>query len=209
MSEASRRSPKASILVARARRRPPAAFRQKAPAPHPTRAMNRSVLLLAVLLLAAAFAAPARARAQAAASPEAEVRAVIDRMFDAMRRGDAAAMGTTFHPTARLQSVGVSRQTNEPVLRSDSIAAFLRVVGTPHTEVYDERISDVQIRVDGNFATAWMNYSFYTVNNGTDQLSHCGVNAFQLFRGTDGWKIIQITDTRRREGCPQLPAGRR
>jgi hypothetical protein len=169
--------------------------------------MIRSVLLLAVLLLAAAFAAPARAQAQA--TPEAEVRAVIDRMFDAMRRGDAAAMGTTFHSTARLQSVGVSRQTNEPVLRSDSIAAFLRVVGTPHTEVYDERISNVQIRVDGNFATAWMNYTFYVVSNGTDQLSHCGVNAFQLFRGTDGWKVIQITDTRRREGCPALPAGSR
>ncbi|HEY0038310.1 MAG TPA: DUF4440 domain-containing protein [Longimicrobium sp.] len=164
-------------------------------------------LLLAVLLLAAAFAAPARA--QAAAGPEAEVRAVIDRMFDAMRRGDGAALGALFHPTARLQSVGVSRQTNEPVLRTDSMAAFVRAVGTPHEAVWDERISDVQIKVDGNFATAWMNYSFYTVTNGTDQLSHCGINAFQFFRGTDGWKVIQITDTRRRENCPALPAGAR
>jgi hypothetical protein len=169
--------------------------------------MKHPTLLLAALLVPAVFAAPARA--QAPANPEAEVRAVIDRSFDAMRRGDAAAMGSFFHPTARLQSVGVSRETGQPVLRTDSIAAFLRVVGTPHTAVYDERISDVQIRVDGNFATAWMNYTFYTVNNGTDQLSHCGVNAFQLFRGTEGWKVIQITDTRRREGCPALPAGSR
>jgi len=184
--------------------RPPA-FRQKASRTAPDRPMKRPTVLLAALLAAAAFAVPARA--QAPASSEVEVRALIDRMFDAMRRGDATAMGTTFHPTARLQSVGVSRQTNEPVLRSDSIAAFLRVVGTPHTEVYDERISDVQVRVDGNFATAWMNYTFYLVNNGTDQLSHCGVNAFHFFRATDGWKITQITDTRRREGCPALPAG--
>src|SRR5687768_16113910 len=102
--------------------------------------MTRFPLFLAALLLAAAaFASPARA--QAAANPEAEVRAVIDRMFDAMRRGDGAALGATFHPTARLQSVGISRQTNEPVLRSDSIAAFVRAVGTPHEAVWDERIS--------------------------------------------------------------------
>ena len=167
--------------------------------------MKHPTLLLAALLVPAVFAAPARAQAPAGAEA-AEVRAAIDRMFDAMRRGDATAMGATFHPTARLQSVGVSRE-GQPVLRTDSIAAFLRVVGTPHTEVYDERISDVQIRVDGNFATAWMNYTFYRVANGTDQLSHCGVNAFQLFRGAEGWKVIQITDTRRREGCPALPAG--
>lgn len=166
--------------------------------------MKRSALLLVALFLAAAIAAPARARAQGNA--EAEVRAAIDRMFDAMRRGDGAALAAGFHPTARLQSVGVSRQTGEPVLQTDSIASFVRAVGSPHTEVWDERISDVQVRVDGNFATAWMNYTFYVVSNGADQLSHCGVDAFQLFKGTDGWKVIQITDTRRRENCPPLPA---
>jgi len=166
--------------------------------------MSRFALLLCALFAAAAFAAPAHARAQGNA--EAEVRAVIDRMFDAMRRGDGPALGALFHPTARLQSVGVSRQTGQPELRTDSIASFVRAVGTPHTEVWDERISDVQIRVDGNLATAWMNYTFYVVANGADRLSHCGVNAFQLFKAGDGWKVIQITDTRRRENCPSLPA---
>jgi hypothetical protein len=167
--------------------------------------MKRAASLLTLLIAATIFTRPARA--QAAASPETEVRAAIDRMFDAMRRGDGTVMAAAFHPTARLQSVGVSRETGQPVLRADSIAAFVRAVGTPHPEVWDERISDVQIKVDGNFATAWMNYTFYVVRGGTGQLSHCGVNAFQLFRATEGWKIIQITDTRRREGCPELPAG--
>lgn len=169
----------------------------------PHRPMKRIALFAAALLVAA----PVAARAQA--GPEAEVRATINRMFDAMRRGDGAGLGALFHPTARLQSVGVNRQTNEPMLRTDSIAAFVRTVGAPHEGVYDERISDMQIRVDGNFATAWMNYTFYVVNNGTDQKSHCGINAFQLFKGTDGWKVIQITDTRRRDNCPDLPAGSR
>jgi hypothetical protein len=161
--------------------------------------------LLASILVLSTLAVPLRAQAGA----EAEVRAVVDRLFDAMRRSDGAAFSTVFHPSARLQSVGVSRQTGLPVLESDSLSAFARAVSTPHPEVWDERISDVEIRVDGNFATAWMNYSFYIVRDGNGQLSHCGVDAFQLFKGTDGWKVIQITDTRRRDHCPELPAGSR
>lgn len=32
--------------------------------------------------------------------------------------------------------------------------------------------------------------------------SHCGIDAFQLFKDDKGeWKITQIVDTRRKEGC--------
>lgn len=51
----------------------------------------------------------------------------------------------------------------------------------------------------GRLATAWTPYAFYLGGG----LSHCGVNAFQLFNGKDGWSIIRITDTRRREGCEE------
>jgi hypothetical protein len=40
-------------------------------------------------------------------------------------------------------------------------------------------------------------YTFYV----GDQMSHCGVNAFQLMKTTEGWKIIGITDTRRKDNC--------
>ena len=42
-----------------------------------------------------------------------------------------------------------------------------------------------------------MNYAFQV--EGVP--SHCGVNAFQLVKGSEGWQIPQVTDTRRREGC--------
>ncbi|HFA51249.1 MAG TPA: hypothetical protein ENJ95_19730 [Bacteroidetes bacterium] len=32
-------------------------------------------------------------------------------------------------------------------------------------------------------------------------MSHCGVNAFHLFKSREGWKITQVTDTRRRNNC--------
>lgn len=86
---------------------------------------------------------------------------------------------------------------NGPVLHLVSVDQFLEAVGTPHDEVWDERIWDVSIDVDDRLAAAWMKYAFII----GEQFSHCGVNAFQFFHGEDGWKIIQITDTRRMDAC--------
>lgn len=153
------------------------------------------LIVLFTLALAPLLCHPANAQAQVSA--EQEVRAVVDRLFTGMRQGDSTVVRSVFHPQARLMSAGVRQ--GEPVLRSDSIDAFVRAVGTPHDQVWDERISNVQIRVDGPLATAWMDYAFYT----GERFSHCGVNAFQLFRTQQGWKVIQITDTRRQTGCPE------
>lgn len=141
-------------------------------------------------------AAPMVAVSDPATSPEAAaVRATIDRLFDGMRAGDSTVVRAAFHPEARLMTIGT--REGKPVMGTVSIDAFVRAVGTPHDDVWDERISNVEIRVDGNLATAWMDYSFYT----GDKFSHCGVNAFQLFRGPEGWKVFHIADTRRREAC--------
>ena len=57
------------------------------------------------------------------------------------------------------------------------------------------------MRIDDNLATVWNQYAFYL----GDTLHHCGVDAFQLFRSSDGWKIIQVSDTQRTEGCEGPP----
>lgn len=148
----------------------------------------------ALFLIVAALAAVQPAAAQTTA--EQEVRRVVDRMFAGMRAGDSTMVRSVFHPQARLQTTSVRQGV--PTLRTDSVDAFVRFVGTPRAEAYDERISNVQIRVDGELATAWMDYALY---RGT-QFSHCGVNAFQLFRSAAGWQVIQIADTRR-PSCPR------
>jgi hypothetical protein len=130
-------------------------------------------------------------------SPEAEVESAVVALFDAMRAGDAAAAAELFHPQARLQSV--SEQNGVPSLRTDAASGFLEAIGTPRTEVWDERIWDLEVNVDGRLATAWMRYAFYL----DDDFSHCGVNAFQLYRDAEGWKVIQISDTRRQGECEE------
>ena len=123
------------------------------------------------------------------------VRAVIDQLFDGMRAGDGEMVRSVFDTSAVMRSVG-SRQ-GKPVMSMGSVERFVNVISSPRDEVYDERIWDVEINVDGDLASAWMKYAFYR----GDTFSHCGVNSFQLFKSEDGWKVVFLIDTRRREPC--------
>lgn len=156
------------------------------------RLLSRTMLALAC----AVSLATAPAAAQTAPSADPEIRAVIDRLFDGMRQGDSTAVRAVFHPEARMLTT-VARD-GSVVLQEGSLDEFVRAVGTPHDEMWDERIGTVEIRLDDPLATAWVPYRFYL----GETFSHCGVNAFQLMRGDDGWQVIQITDTRRRD-CPE------
>jgi hypothetical protein len=77
---------------------------------------------------------------------------------------------------------------------ADFIASIARV---PEGVVLDEVLGDVEIRIDGPLASVWMYYDFYA----GDDFSHCGYNAFQMLKAAGEWKVVAITDSRRREGC--------
>ena len=154
----------------------------------------RSVFCIILMFGLLAAASPVAAQSSSDLSPEG-VQAVIDQLFDGMRAGDSTMVRETFHPEARLQSAFV--RDGQPVLSTGSVDGFVEAVGSPHDEVWDERIWDVEIAVDGHLAQAWMNYAFFL----GETFSHCGVNAFHFYHDGAAWKITQITDTRRREGC--------
>lgn len=128
------------------------------------------------------------------------VQQVIEQLFNAMRTSDTTALRQVFHEDARLQTALQHPQTKATRLVTESIDNFIAQVGSPHPEVYDERILHYDIKIDRVMATVWTPYRFYI----GDKFSHCGVNAFQLFKTTDaGWKIIQIVDTRSKEDCAE------
>jgi glucose/arabinose dehydrogenase len=189
-------------------RRPAAVGRGGAP-PLRTRAprMRRSRLAATLLLLAA----PAALRAQAAPAPaptsasspaaeRAAVLATIVGLFDAMRAGDSARARAAFHPRAQLATTQV--RAGAPEVRLDSLDAFVRAVGTPHPVVWDERLRDTVVQVDGPLAQVWTGYAFFA----GPTFSHCGVDAFTLGRTAAGWRILALADTRQRTGCPEQRA---
>jgi hypothetical protein len=146
------------------------------------------------VLIALAALGPIELHAQATA--EDSVRAVVTGLFDAMRARDGAAVRASFAPGARLQAA-VVRRDGTAVLEEDTVEAFARAVGEPSDVQWDEQIDRWQVRIDAPLAIVTVDYTFFA----GPRLSHCGIDAFQLFRGPDGWKIFQLTDTRRRTGC--------
>ena len=127
------------------------------------------------------------------------ILAVTRRLFDGMHAGDSAMVRSTFHPKMFLASA-FTRQGQPMVEVDDGPEGFIKAVGTPHAEVWDERVANPVVRQDGTFASVWMHYTFYLGG----KKSHCGVDAFFMAQDGGEWRIVAIMDTRRREGCPDL-----
>lgn len=134
----------------------------------------------------------------AAAQEEKKVMEPIHVLFEAMKTGDSSALRRAFHPEAVLFTVTKDQKTNQPALRKETLAAFVKSVGTPHKDVYNELIWGEKILIDGDFAQVWVDYAFYL----NTTFKHCGVDAFQLIRNPEGqWLIYGLSDTRRKVGC--------
>lgn len=146
------------------------------------------VLLFGWLLL------PAPVEAQNA---EAEVIAVVERLFDGMRTQDTTMMRSVFAPQAHMYGVG-----RDGTVSARSPDGFIASVGSRQGGMLDERVFSPQVRIDGNLATVW---TYYTLHIG-EEFSHCGYDAFMLYRLAEGWKIVSLADTRRPENC-EAPGG--
>lgn len=125
-----------------------------------------------------------------------EIKKTIDKIFTGMQNTDSSLVRQAFHPQALLLSV-IQTKTGEAKYMNETPASFIKAVGTPHIEVWREVLHSYEIRIDGIMASAWTPYTFFL----SDTFSHCGVNLFTLMKTAEGWKIISIADTRRKEGC--------
>uniref|UniRef100_UPI004047C92F nuclear transport factor 2 family protein n=1 Tax=Roseivirga sp. TaxID=1964215 RepID=UPI004047C92F len=125
-----------------------------------------------------------------------DIKKTIMTLFDGMRKGDSTMVHSAFAKDAIMQTIANNREGQVQV-QSGKLADFLKAVGTPHTEVWDERIEFGDIKIDGPMASVWTPYQFFR----GESFSHCGVNSFQLYKGEKGWKIIYLVDTRRRDDC--------
>ena len=147
----------------------------------------RFLLLCAALL----FASVSRLSAQ---QPEQEVMAAVRQLFDGMRVHDTARIRAVLHPQARLVSSGM--KDGVPTVTVEAMDGWLAAVSRG-TEPYDERLLNPIVKLDGGLASVWTDYAFYV----GEKFSHCGVDSFLLVRLPEGWRIIHIADTRRKEGC--------
>ncbi len=120
------------------------------------------------------------------------VKAVIRKLFTAMKNSDGKAFQDCFADSAVLQTIG--RAGN---VQNEQVKEFAKQVSTLPKDSADERIVFDVVKVDANLAIAWAPYQFYYAG----KFSHCGVDSFQLLRVNGVWKIQYLIDTRRRIPC--------
>ena len=144
--------------------------------------------------------APSRAAGQTRPAAAEEVLAVVRHMFDGMREADSLKVRSVFAEGARFASVADRAGTQ--TIQYSTVDGFVASIARSGRRL-DERLYDVEVRVDDNIAMVWAPYTLYQ----DGQVRHCGVDLIDFLRVGGQWKITQLADTRRMEGCRQVPPG--
>lgn len=158
---------------------------------------GRAVLTAVVALLATTATG---AVAQAGHAAEAEVAATVERIFEGMRTANPEMVRALFASDARFAML--DDRAGPSAVRVQTVDGWIEAIGTSEGR-WDERVYDVEVRVDGAMASAWVPYTFYF----DGAVRHCGINSIELLRDAEGWKVTQLSDTRRTDDCPDPLGG--
>ena len=128
---------------------------------------------------------------------EVEAKELIDTFFEGFHKGDTLIMNSVMVENLPNQTVFTTRD-GIPKVMDGNISEFLKAIANrPADQIWEEKLLDYKIQIDGNLAHVWTPYEFWLNGN----FSHCGANAFTLAKTDAGWKIVHLIDSRRREGC--------
>jgi len=126
-----------------------------------------------------------------------EAKKIVDTFFEGFHKGDTLLMKSVLEPKVTLQTAFTNREGNPIVVNEDATKLLIAIAQRPSDQVWDERLLDYTVQIDGNLAHVWTPYEFWFNGN----FSHCGANAFTLAKTESGWKIVHLIDSRRKEGC--------
>jgi 2-iminobutanoate/2-iminopropanoate deaminase len=130
-----------------------------------------------------------------------EERAVIaaaQALLEAINTRDGDAAGEILLPEGALVRVIPTPDGGRP--EAIPHQEFVRSIGGAGPALF-ERMWAPEVRIHGPIATVWTPYDFYVEG----ELSHCGINAFNLVQSGDEWKVASVVYTVEREGCPVSP----
>lgn len=121
------------------------------------------------------------------------LKQVVVTFFKGFHAKDSSIIKSVCAENMILQSISESSKGAQ--LKNQSSKDFYHSIATiPPTILFEEKLLDYSIQVDGAMAHVWTPYEFYI--NG--KISHKGVNAFTLFKENEQWRIVYIIDTRRK-----------
>lgn len=147
-------------------------------------------LFLFLLLIGTMFSV------QAQSTEVANVTETVNKLFSAMYTNDTTLFKSVFAEKVTMARV-LRNKEGKPVLQqNEGIGSFVKAIAKPNPRgALTEEMWNIKVEIDGDLAQFWCDYAFYIGNT----FSHCGVDAFQLHKTTDGWKIFHLADTFRKE----------
>jgi hypothetical protein len=152
--------------------------------------------MISLLLALAAQASTNRLPpAQALPPPSSEEQAVlqpINGLFAAMAAKDQARIAAQVRQDGRVTRVGGAAPSGM------SWAEFAAQFKPGEGPALQERLVGMPaVEIDGDMAMVWAPYVFHI----DGKLSHCGIDLFDMVREQGAWKVLNITLTKRTEGC--------
>jgi hypothetical protein len=123
--------------------------------------------------------------ATAAAQPPSErdaVLQVVQTFFDTMTARDVEGARKILQPQGRFHAMQM--RDGKPDVRAFANEEYFADLQASKTRM-QERIWNPEVRIHGAIATVWAPYDFWI----DGKFSHCGVDAFDLIKTEDGWKL--------------------
>jgi hypothetical protein len=133
-------------------------------------------------------------------SEEQSVIAVVEQFFKALETRDAELARNILLPEGVVFSV--RKEGGEKIIRATTHKQIIDSFGAS-TEKMLERMWDPKVLIHKEIAVVWTKYDFHREG----KFSHCGVDAFNLIKTPQGWKISGIFYTVEKEGCEESPLG--
>jgi hypothetical protein len=133
-------------------------------------------------------------------SEEKHVIAAVEQFFKVIETRDSELARNLLMPEGVVYSIrdeggkkAIRATTHQQII--DSIASS--------SETMLERMWDPKVLIHKEIAVVWTKYDFHREG----KFSHCGVDAFNLIKTPEGWKISGIFYTVEKEGCEESPLG--
>jgi hypothetical protein len=156
--------------------------------------MRKIIFTLAIMLMSQLFV-----KAQTDNLEIEAIKKTVNTVFEGMKKCDSAMVKSVFAPGAVLQTIRNAKDGLSGTVSGDRIEPWLKAIAQPKTaeQLWDEKINFDQILIDGNLAQVWGSYNFHVGS----KFSHCGTDNITLVKYAEGWKIVYLIDTSRREKC--------
>jgi len=131
-----------------------------------------------------------------AQSDENLIKKSIGIFFEGFAKGDTNLVVSVIDKNMTLQTV-IDGQKDMVRVRPETRAHLMASIATLRKEKFEERIVSWDIRTDGAYANAWCGYEVYI-----DSVKHhYGTDNFQLVKEKGNWRILSVTDTRRKDNA--------